>query len=106
MGSTGGGSSDMLGISYTDYASIKNGSYGKLVSAYYKKVETEDGKSSSSSTIKDSKEKLNSINDAAGKLADSADKLLNKGRIPHLRRRRTVRVTVMWTMIPMKSTRL
>ena len=80
MGSTGGGSSDMLGISYTDYASIKNGSYGKLVSAYYKKVETEDGKSSSSSTIKDSKEKLNSINDAAGKLADSADKLLNKGK--------------------------
>ena len=43
-------------------------------------METEDGKSSSSSTIKDSKEKLNSISDAAGRLADSADKLLNKGK--------------------------
>ncbi len=81
LGSTGStGSSDMLGINYSDYASIKNGSYRKLVSAYYTKVEDENGTASSSSNIKDSKEKLNSINDSAGKLRDSASKLLDKGK--------------------------
>lgn len=79
MGSTSSGSSDMLGISYTDYASIKNGSYGKLVSAYYKKMDEEEG-TSGSSTIKDSKEKLTSINDAATRLSDSASALLDKGK--------------------------
>lgn len=74
------GSSDMLGISYTDYASIKNGSYGKLVSAYYRNMESEDGTASASSTIKDSKEKLTSINDAASRLNDSASVLLDKGK--------------------------
>ena len=46
------GSGDFLGISYTDYASIKNGSYRKLVSSYYEK-ELEESGVSSSSTSKD-----------------------------------------------------
>lgn len=78
--SSSSGSSDMLGISYSDYASIKNGSYRKLVSAYYANVENENGTSASSSNIKDSKDKLNSINELAGKLKDSASKLLDKGK--------------------------
>lgn len=81
LGSTNGnsGSSDMLGISYTDYASLKNGSYRKLVSAYYAKEETESG-TKTHSTIKDSKEKLNLINEEANNLKDSASKLLDKGK--------------------------
>lgn len=71
--------SDMLGISYTDYASLKNGSYRKLVSAYYTKVE-KDNNSYSSSATKDSKQTLTSIKDAAGDLKDSASVLLNKGK--------------------------
>lgn len=69
----------MLGISYTDYASLKNGSYRKLVSAYYTKVE-KDNNSYSSSATKDSKQTLTSIKDAAGDLKDSASVLLNKGK--------------------------
>ena len=78
--SSNSGSSDMLGISYSDYASIKNGSYRKLVSAYYTKVENENGASSSSSNIRDSKENLNMIKDSADNLKDSAAKLLDKGK--------------------------
>lgn len=77
--SSNSGSSDMLGISYSDYASIKNGSYRKLVSAYYSKVENEN-QTASSSDIKDNKEKLNMIKDSADKLKDSAGKLLDKGK--------------------------
>ena len=32
-----GGGSDLLGINYSDYATIRNGSYFKLLSAYYSK---------------------------------------------------------------------
>lgn len=58
--------SDMLGISYTDYASIRNGSYRKLLSSYYQNVEN-DGKTSSSES-KDSKQTLTSIRSAASDL--------------------------------------
>ena len=44
----GGGSSDSSGTSslLTDYASIKNGSYGKMMKAYYAKTAEEEGTSS------------------------------------------------------------
>lgn len=71
-------SSDLLGISYTDYASLKNGSYRKLVSAYYTKVENESG--SSSSVTKDSKQTLSSIKEAANDVKTSASALLTKGK--------------------------
>lgn len=72
-------SSDMLGISYSDYASLKNGSYRKLISAYYTKVENENGSYSSSAT-KDSKQTLLSIKNASSDLKDSASVLLDKGK--------------------------
>ena len=71
--------SDFLGISYTDYACIRNGSYRKLLSSYYQKVEN-DGKTSSSSESKDSKQTLTSIRNAAGDLKNSASALLDKGK--------------------------
>ena len=55
---SGGSSSNnlMSGLSsmLSDYSSIKNGSYGKLVSAYYKKIDSEKA-SSSGKTEKESK---------------------------------------------------
>lgn len=72
------GSADFLGISYTDYASIKNGSYRKLVSSYYEKELAESGVTSSSAS-KDSEQTLTSIQKAADNLKTSAQTLLEKG---------------------------
>ena len=41
------GTSDLLGINYSDYATIRNGSYTKLMKAYYKKAASDDSSSSS-----------------------------------------------------------
>ena len=65
-----------FGINLADYASIKNGSYRKLVSSYYKKTQNEEGISSSSSSgVKDSKQTLTSISDAASNVKDSISKV-------------------------------
>ena len=79
-GNNGNGSaaSDFLGISYTDYASIRNGSYRKLVSSYYRNVEDEDKTASSASG--DSRQTLESVRSAAGELKESAAALLDKGK--------------------------
>jgi hypothetical protein len=45
------GSTDILGINYSDYASIKSGSYGKLMKSYYA---MQSGSSSSSTKSKSS----------------------------------------------------
>ena len=50
----------MGGINLSDYASIKNGSYGKLVKAYYAKQ-----KADSASSGRDSSAKLTSMGSAA-----------------------------------------
>lgn len=50
-GGTGSGSSDMSSL-LSDYASIKNGSYGKMMKSYYAKVDEEDESSSKSSSKK------------------------------------------------------
>jgi hypothetical protein len=66
----------------SDYASIKNGSYGKLMNAYYgtgKERVSNAVNSSSTSTSKDSKEKLQNVKNAADSLKVSADKLLVTG---------------------------
>lgn len=57
-GSTGSG--DAMSSLLTDYASIKNGSYGKMMKSYYAKVKEEDGTEASSK------------NDPKNKAADSA----------------------------------
>lgn len=43
-------STDMLGISYTDYASIKSGSYHKLLSAYYSLNKTDESTGTANKT--------------------------------------------------------
>ncbi len=75
-------SSDLLGINYSDYATIRNGSYYKLMKAYY----TLDGSDSevssivsNTSTSKDSTKKLASIESNAESLKEAADALLEKG---------------------------
>ncbi len=71
----------------SDYAAIKNGSYGKLMKAYY--AETGSNKSTSSvkdkaedksiSTASDDAKTLAGIEKAADTLKESADKLLKTG---------------------------
>lgn len=70
----------------SDYAAIKNGSYGKLMKAYYSEDTSKEVSSiansktnSSTSTATDSAETLGKINTAADHLKESADKLIDKG---------------------------
>lgn len=79
---------DMLGINYSDYSSIKSGSYHKLLKAYYSLDDTEESKSSTTtvkknslttSITKDSATKLADVEAKAEKLNDAADTLLTVG---------------------------
>ena len=70
----------------SDYASIKNGSYGKLMKAYYAKDASSEVSSlahakakSSTSTAADDAKTLSEIKGAADGLKESADKLIDKG---------------------------
>lgn len=80
---SGGGMSNLNFLS--DYASIKNGSYGKLMKAYYTKdankgvSSAEKNNKKDTSTAKDSAKTLSSIEEAADKLKDSADALSKTG---------------------------
>ena len=65
-----------------DYASIKNGSYGKLMNAYYgtgRERVSQIANPSTLSTAKDSTKQLKEIEGAAETLKASADKLLVSG---------------------------
>lgn len=74
----------------SDYASIKNGSYGKLLKAYYKKTSAEDSTSTTSankysskpgaSTSLDTAETLAKVQSTTDALKESADALLEKGK--------------------------
>ncbi len=80
-----GGTSDLLGINYSDYATIKSGSYFKLMKAYYSIDNTDSDSAVNSivnkttSTAKDSASKLSSIEDDADKVNAAADELMAKG---------------------------
>lgn len=78
-----GGGSDLLGINYSDYATIKNGSYFKLMRAYYNTAVDGDKEESqvnkTTSTAKDSTAKLGSIESAADDLNEAGNTLLAKG---------------------------
>ena len=72
----------------SDYASIKNGSYGKLMKAYYAKDAADktaskgkdtETKKKSISTAADSAKTLSEIEKAADAMKESADSLLVKG---------------------------
>ena len=67
---------------FADYASIKNGSYGKLLKAYYAKNSDDTLTSSSTlnaSTSLDTTETLAKIQSTTDSLKESADALLEKG---------------------------
>lgn len=85
--SGGGGMSNLNWLS--DYASIKNGSYGKLMKAYYGKSNVSSTQSASTakktadkksiSTASDTAKTLSGIEKSAEALKESADALLVKG---------------------------
>ena len=80
-----GGSSQQTGFSLSDYASIKNGSYGKLLKAYYAK--DDEGKTSRTSEAAkkivgagaDSVSTNSQLSKDAAALEKSSDVLLKKG---------------------------
>ena len=72
----------------SDYASIKNGSYGKLLKAYYAKTSEDDTTTSSAnkyssklgaSTSEDTAETLAKVQSSTDSLKESADALLETG---------------------------
>lgn len=66
----------------SDYASIKNGSYTKLLKSYYKKIDSESESSSTDKTTTTDKltnTRLISERDAAKELKNSATKLVQTG---------------------------
>ena len=72
------GTSDLLGINYSDYATIRNGSYTKLMKAYYGK-ENNASKTAASSTSKDSSKTLANIESAADDLKKASEALRTNG---------------------------
>lgn len=62
----------------SDYATIKSGTYGKLLKSYYSKVEASDDDSSSTSTDKAKTSSLNSVKADATELASATETLLDK----------------------------
>lgn len=77
------GVSDLLGISYSDYATIQNGSYTKLMKAYYSDSSSGDSSVSeakpSTATSKDSTALLGRIESAADDLTAAESKLKKTG---------------------------
>lgn len=74
------GSSDILGINYSDYACIRNGSYRQLLNAYYKSDASDEVKSAlSTGTSKDDAKTLTSIQSAAADMKESASALVTSG---------------------------
>lgn len=88
MGSKSG-STNLMDCSWlSDYASIKSGSYSKLVKAYYSKINSDDSTSKtedksdkmSTSLAQDSSKKLAAIKSSADDLKESALKLIDNGK--------------------------
>lgn len=69
-------SMDMLGINYSDYQSIRSGSYFKLMKAYYTKVDSKEI-GALVSTAKDNASTLAKVEDSANKLCESAQNLFS-----------------------------
>ena len=82
--SSGSGGTDLLGINYSDYASIKSGAYGKLMRSYYsldsKDSSAKTGSENSKSTAvsSDSAKTLANIEADASGLVDSAKTLYSR----------------------------
>ena len=80
------------GINLADYASIKNGSYGKLMKSYYKEMNSNQTTSGNKNEVNNSstnktettvdsvkKQELVDLQKSANELKNSSDKLLKKG---------------------------
>lgn len=80
LGGMSSGSSDLLGGStlLSDYASIKNGSYGKLMKSYYAKLAKEEDDSSSSSSSSSGTKKTNVKDSLSASAATTAQKAADK----------------------------
>ncbi len=80
---SGNGMSDLLGINYSDYATIRNGSYFKLMKAYYGMDASQAVKDTvankTTATSKDDTKALARIESAADDMKASADALLENG---------------------------
>ena len=81
---SGNGMSDLLGINYSDYATIRNGSYYKLMKAYYTTGASDEISSiakdkTNTSTSKDDTKTIARIESASEDLKASADALLGNG---------------------------
>ena len=85
-------SSGIFDMSFlSDYNSIKSGSYGKLVKAYYKKLESEESSSTkdkdktenkdkvSTSLAEDSSKTLTAVKSATSSLSELASDFAKKG---------------------------
>lgn len=82
--SSSSSSSDILGINYSDYATIRSGSYYKLMKAYYSTDASEEVSSIASaktttSTSKDDTKTIARIESASEDMKTSADALLETG---------------------------
>lgn len=80
---SGNGMSDLLGINYSDYATIRNGSYFKLMKAYYGMDASQAVKDTvankTTATSKDDAKALARIESSADDMKASADALLENG---------------------------
>lgn len=86
LGTGRNGSSSLGNLNFlSDYASIKNGSYGKLMKAYYAETGTSNKASSlvnkkTTATSQDDTKTLARMQSATDELKDSADALLESGK--------------------------
>jgi len=81
---SGNGMSDLLGINYSDYATIRNGSYYKLMKAYYTTGASDEISSiakdeTNTSTSKDDTKTIARIESASDDMKAAADALLENG---------------------------
>ncbi len=82
---TSSGNSNAVNNSFlSDYAMIKNGSYGKLMKAYYAETDTNSTvknivNKANASTSRDDAETITSVKSSTDALKESADKLLETG---------------------------
>jgi len=81
---SGNGMSDLLGINYSDYATIRNGSYYKLMKAYYTTGASDEISSiakdkTNTSTSKDDTKTIARIESASEDMKAAADALLENG---------------------------
>ncbi|MCM1282058.1 MAG: flagellar filament capping protein FliD [Muribaculaceae bacterium] len=90
LGGSSGGTTDLLGINYSDYATIRSGSYFKLMKSYFNLDSDTSAKSSksrtaddiyqktSASTSRDSAKTLANIEDASESLTATAKELYTR----------------------------